>query len=153
MNGTNLVIIIGTVGKDPEVKSIKTANGDRKVASFSLATNEKFKDKQETSWHNVEVWGPLAEVVENYVTKGKALYVRGKIKYDQYEKDGVKKTFTKIVAEEISFVGAKDSGSSESSEPSVSATASATKNAEKNVAAYTNSPADSTPYDDGDLPF
>ncbi len=154
MNGTNLVVLIGTVGKDPETRTVKTAKGETKVASFSLATNKKRGEKEETQWHNIEVWGPVAEITEKYVSKGKNLYLRGELKYENYEKDGVKKSFTKIVVEELNFLdkkGDSTSAATASSSDSISVTSSETKQAEQKVAAYTNST--SVPYDDGDLPF
>ena len=82
----NKVILIGNVGKEPEVRAFP----DTKVANLTLATTEKFKDKQgnlqdATEWHNLQVWGKLAEIVEKYVKKGAQIYVEGKIKQESYK--------------------------------------------------------------------
>ena len=110
----NKVILVGNVGKDPEIKQI---NKDTKVASFTLATSETYKNKQgervaETEWHNIAVWRGLANVVEKYVKKGSLLYIEGKITNRNYEKDGQTKYFTEIVASEMKMLGKKDSSSS-----------------------------------------
>lgn len=106
----NKAQLIGNVGQDPEVKEV---NGN-KVASFSLATTERYKDKSGevktlTEWHNVSIWGKLAEIVEKYVKKGSKLYIEGKIKTDSYEKDGVKKYTTRIIGSEIKMLDSKPS--------------------------------------------
>lgn len=96
----NKAILAGRVGKDPEVRTL--SSGD-KVANFSLATSERYKDKngerkEITEWHNVSVFGNLAEkVVEPYIKKGQLLYIEGKIKTRSWESDGVKKYTTEIV--------------------------------------------------------
>jgi single-strand DNA-binding protein len=107
MSSVNKCIILGRVGQMPEVKAIQSGN---KVAKFSVATSEKYKDKagekkEDTTWHNIEVWGKLSDIVEQYVKKGDMIYLEGKIKTDSYEKDGVKKFSTKIVADTIQMLG------------------------------------------------
>lgn len=152
MNGTNIVILVGTVGKDPEVTTLtKKAGGEIKKATFSFATNKKRGENTDTQWHNIEVWGPVAEITEKYVTKGKALFLRGELRHEKYEKDGVTKTFTKIVVEELNFLpgGKNDGGSKES----VTAAASPTKKAEKEVADYTKTEESFSIESDDDLPF
>ena len=101
----NKVILLGRVGKQPEIKQV----GDSKVANFSLATSEKFKDKsgnkvENTEWHNVVFWGKQAELIEQYVGKGDELYIEGSIKTETYEKDGEKRYATKIKGSAITFV-------------------------------------------------
>lgn len=101
----NKVILLGRVGKQPEIKQV----GDNKVANFSLATSEKFKDKkgdkvENTEWHNVVFWGKQAELIEQYVGKGDELYIEGSIKTETYEKDGEKRYATKIKGSAITFV-------------------------------------------------
>lgn len=105
----NKVILIGRLGKDAEVKW--TPSGVS-VTRFSLATSERWKDKQsgewkeETEWHNVTQW--RAEALAQHLTKGKAICVEGKIKTRSYEdKDGQKRYSTEIVAEKVEFVGDK----------------------------------------------
>ena len=99
MAGVNKVILVGNLGKDPEVKSF--ANG--MVAKFTIATSESYKDKagnkvDQTEWHNVEVWGELAKIAEQYLRKGKKVYVEGSLRTDSWEDNGVKKYATKIKA-------------------------------------------------------
>jgi len=116
----NKVILIGNVGKDPEVNYIKE---DLPVAKFTLATSETYtKDGQKvtnTEWHNIVVWRGLAKVVENYVKKGAKLYLEGKITNRQYEKDGQTKYFTEIVVNQLQMLDSKNSsgGSNENSAP------------------------------------
>lgn len=96
----NKATLIGNVGADPEIKSLQS--GD-KVANISLATSERWKDKQtgerkeKTEWHRVVIFGKLAEVVEKYVTKGSKLYIEGKIQTRSWEQEGVKKYTTEII--------------------------------------------------------
>lgn len=100
----NKLIIIGNVGQTP---TIRTA-GETKIASFTVATTERFKDKEETEWHNVSVFGKLAEVVEKYVDKGSQLYVEGRIKTEKYtDKNGVERTATRVIANNIQMLGGK----------------------------------------------
>lgn len=98
----NRVILVGSLGKDPEVRTLE--NGT-KVASFSLATSESYKDKNDawqslTTWHNIVAWRGLSDKAEKLV-KGATVYVEGKISHREYEKDGVKRTTTDIVANSI----------------------------------------------------
>jgi len=113
MAGINRVILIGNLGKDPEVMTFD--NGVKK-ASFSLATTESYKNKEgakvdQTEWHNVVLWRGLAEVAEKYLKKGSQIYVEGKIKYRSYEQDGMKKYITEIYADSMTMLGTRrDSG-------------------------------------------
>lgn len=109
MAGVNKVILVGHTGKDPEIRVFE--NG-RKVASFSLATTETYKDKngervEKTEWHNVNFWGPLADIIEKYVKKGSKLYVEGKIRTRSYEQDGVKKYSTDIEGQALTMLDSK----------------------------------------------
>lgn len=106
----NKVILIGNVGKDPEVTYIKE---DVPVAKFSLATSETYRDKNgekvtNTEWHNIVVWRGLAKVVENYVKKGSKLYIEGKLTHRQYEVDGQTKYFTEIVCRELTMLDSRE---------------------------------------------
>ena len=95
----NSVTILGNVGKDPEIRS---TGGGTTVASFSIATSYKAKDREEvTSWHNLVAFGRTAEIVRDYVRKGSKLYVEGRLDYQQWEKDGQKHYKTVIVANEL----------------------------------------------------
>lgn len=122
MAGLNKVMLIGNVGKDPEVKYLE---GGVAVAKFPLATSESYKDKtgnrvEQTEWHNIVMWRGLAEVAEKYVKKGTQLFVEGKIRSRQYEdKDKNKKYFTEIVVDNFTLLGRKDdAGKSGSGAPS-----------------------------------
>jgi single-strand DNA-binding protein len=102
------------VGGDPQIRTV----GDRKVASFNLATTEKYKDRsgqmvENTEWHSVSVWEKLAEVVESYVKKGTLIYVEGKIKTEKYtDKDGNDRFATRIQASTLQLLGGKPEGNS-----------------------------------------
>jgi len=104
----NKVILVGNVGNDPEVRHISEGVA---VARFSLATSESYqKDGKRvdvTEWHNIVAWRGLAKVAEDYVKKGSLLYVEGKLKTQSYEKDGVKRYSTEIVADTFRMLGKK----------------------------------------------
>jgi single-strand DNA-binding protein len=109
MSGINKVILVGHVGKDPEVRYLE---GGVAVAKVTLATNETYKNKEgnkveQTEWHNVVMWRGLAEIVEKYVKKGQLLYVEGKIRTRSYGEEGNKKYFTEIVADQMTMLGGK----------------------------------------------
>ena len=113
----NKVILIGNLGKDPEVKVFQDGN---KVASFSLATTEKgFKTKsgidvpEKTQWHNIVVKGALAEVVEKYVHKGDKLCVEGKLEYRSYGEEAAKKYMTEIIVSSMEMLTAKSTSAPE----------------------------------------
>jgi len=110
----NKVILIGNVGKDPEIRQTK---GGTEVANFSLATSENWKDKNtgekqsRTEWHNITAFAGLASVVSNYIRKGSKIYLEGKIQTDQYEKDGQKMYATKIIMNDMVMLDSKGQGS------------------------------------------
>ena len=101
----NKIILIGTMGKDAEVRQV----GDKKVAQFSLATSKKYKDqsgqlKEDTQWHNIVLWGN--EGVYPYLIKGQLLYVEGEIKYREYKtKEDATKLITEVRAYSIQLLG------------------------------------------------
>lgn len=94
----NRATILGHLGKDPE---IRTMNSGDKVANFSIATSERWTKNGEkvekTHWHNIVVWGKLAEIVERYVKKGSKILIEGAIETREWEKDGVKRYSTEII--------------------------------------------------------
>jgi single-strand DNA-binding protein len=107
--GVNKAILVGHVGGDPEVQYVQE---NVPVAKFTLATNETYKNKDgervtNTEWHNIVVWRGLAKIVEQYVKKGSKLYIEGKISTRKYEKDGVVKYFTEIIAREMQMLDSK----------------------------------------------
>jgi len=116
----NKVILVGNVGKDPEVRHM---DNNLVVARFPLATSERWiKDGnrvEHTEWHNIVVWRGLAEIAEKYVRKGSHLYIEGKISSRTYDdKDGIKRYAYEIVADEMKLLGSKPSeGASQSSAP------------------------------------
>lgn len=108
----NKVILVGNAGRDPEIKSLPSGT---RIATFSLATNERRKDQdgnwtEHTEWHNLVVWDRLVDVVERFVTKGKQLYIEGRIRTRTYETDGQKKYFTEIHVRELELLGRADGG-------------------------------------------
>ncbi len=106
----NQVQLIGNLGKDPEVKDLDSG---KKVANFTLATNETYRSKNgekkvETQWHNIVAWDKTAEIIEKYVTKGREIILRGKLTTESYEtRDGDKRYVTKVVCDEVVLVGNK----------------------------------------------
>lgn len=109
MSGINKVILVGHLGRDPE---IRTLDSGAKVASFSLATTETYKNKEGqrmdvTEWHNIVAWRGLADISEKYLKKGNLVYIEGRLKTRTYEKDGVKKYITEIIADNLQMLGSK----------------------------------------------
>jgi single-strand DNA-binding protein len=117
----NKVILVGNTGKDPEVKYSPSGTP---IAKFSLATNERFKDRNDdwqdrTEWHNVVAWQRLAEIVGEYVKKGSKLYIEGKLHTSNWEdrENGVKRYRTEIVAHDIVLLGTHDGGDRQAEAP------------------------------------
>lgn len=106
----NKVQLIGNLGQNPEVKEL---NGGKKVAKFSLATNEIYRNKAgekvtDTQWHNLVAWGKTAEVIEKYLKKGSEVAVEGKILNRNYtDKEGVKRYITEIQVSDLLMLGGK----------------------------------------------
>ena len=114
MAGVNKVILVGNLGKDPEVRHLE---GGVSVAHFTLATNEYYKDKQgtrveRTEWHNISAWRGLADMADKYLKKGQQVYIEGKLRTRQYQdKDQQTRYITEIIADEISMLGGRPQGS------------------------------------------
>ena len=125
MAGVNKVILIGNLGKDPEVRYLDSGVA---VANFSLATTESYKNKEgervsQTEWHNIVLWRGLAEITEKYLKKGNSVYIEGKIRNRKWEdKDGNTRYTTEILADNMTMLGKKDAGSSETSESTTTTT-------------------------------
>jgi single-strand DNA-binding protein len=107
MPALNRVQIIGNLGKDPETRF--TPNG-AKVCKFSVAVTERWRggegeNRERTEWFNIEAWGKLAEICQEYLHKGQLVYLEGRLQTDQYEKNGEKRYFTKIVASGMQMLG------------------------------------------------
>jgi len=115
MASLNKAMIIGALGKDPEVRY--TAGGTA-VASFSVATTEKFKGKdgeweEKTEWHSVVMWGRQAEICGEFLAKGKSVYIEGRIQTRKWQdKDGKDRYTTEIVGEKMQMLSSKDGGGS-----------------------------------------
>lgn len=102
----NRVQLIGRLGKDPESKFTPTG---KKVCHFSLAVSNRWKDKngetkETTEWVNIEVWGRLGEVCQEFLKKGSLIFVEGRLKTDKYEEKGETRFFTKVVAQSLQFL-------------------------------------------------
>lgn len=109
----NKVIIVGNLGRDPEMRYTQSGMA---VASLAIATSRKWKNKQtnelqeETEWHRVSVFGQTAEACNNFLAKGRQVYVEGRLKTSSYDKEGVKHYSTEIVADTVQFLGGKEGG-------------------------------------------
>ena len=104
----NTVQLIGHVGNEPEIVNLESG---KKLAKFSVATNESYKNAKgekitDTQWHNIVAWGKTADLIENYVPKGKEVGIEGKLTNRSYEdKDGIKRYITEIVCHELLLLG------------------------------------------------
>lgn len=144
MASVNKVILIGNLGRDPEVRNMP--NGEA-VANFSIATTENWKDKSgnpqsKTEWHNIVMYRRLAEIAGEYLKKGRPVYIEGRLQTREWEKDGVKRYSTEIIAESMQMLGNKDEKNSSSGESSDHANE-----------APANKPADKFDDFDDDIPF
>ena len=114
MSGVNKVILIGRLGKDPEVRNLD--NG-AVVANFSIATSESYKDrttgekKEITEWHNIVLWRGLAEIAQKFLRKGDMVYIEGKLRTRSWDKEGVTRYTTEIVADNMNMLSPKSGGS------------------------------------------
>ena len=141
MAGVNKVILVGNLGKDPEVRHLD--NG-RAVANFPIATSETYKNKQgervtNTEWHNIVLWTPLAEIAEKFLKKGGQVYIEGKLTTRSWDdQDGNKRYTTEVVGRELTLLGSRPEGGNSS-------------DGGNNIS---ESPVSSIPEDDtDDLPF
>ena len=131
--GVNKVILLGNLGNDPDTKYTQ---GGMAICTLSIATTSVRKDKdgnqqEKTEWHRVKLFGKLGEIAGEYLKKGRQVYIEGRIEYGSYEKDGVKRSVTEVVADDVEFLTPKD----------------ATRKQEEPEAAFTDVETD------GDLPF
>ncbi len=148
----NKVMLIGNVGKDPEVRYLESGVA---VAKFPLATSETYTNKNgdritNTEWHNVVLWRRLAEVAEKYVKKGHPLYIEGKIRSRSYDdKEGIKRYITEIIGDNMQMLGKKSDGSQDAKGSEPSQASNANEGDAGSVDADTNIPVNG----DDDLPF
>src|SRR5690242_7430626 len=151
----NKVMLIGNLGKDPEVKY--TPSGTP-VAKLTVATNERFKDKDgqwqdRTEWHNVVLWQRLAEIAGEYLKKGSKVYIEGKLQTRSWEdkQSGQKKYMTEVVANDLVLLGGRGEGAGESGGYSRGATAG--NNFDQRTPEHEPASATSSPISDEDIPF
>lgn len=159
----NKVTLIGNLGQDPEVRRLESGVA---VAKFSIATTEKYKDRNgetqsQTEWHNVVVWRQLAELAEQYLKKGRQVYVEGKLTHRKWQdKDGNNRYTTEVVANNFRMLGSREGGGTGYTSNFPSAADAPVAQQKTNAPASTpasSTPAPSTPAADGgaeeDLPF
>jgi single-strand DNA-binding protein len=144
----NKVILVGNVGRDPEVKYVEQ---DVPFARFTMATSESYRAKngekvESTEWHNIVLWRGLAKVAEQYVKKGSKLFIEGKITHRQYEQDGVTKYFTEIVGNNMVMLDSKPQRE-DTGNPTPPPATSAMDNQQQNTSDVEE------PSGDDDLPF
>ena len=151
----NKVILIGNVGRDPEVRYL---DNNTPVASFSLATTEVYKNKngekvKNTEWHNIVLWRGLAQVAEKYVKKGNMLYIEGKIRTRSWDdKDGNKRYTTEIVGDNMQMLSKKDDGGGENTQSPTHLDEPA-KYSNNEVSTFDNDNVNVSNDDVDDLPF
>lgn len=150
----NKVILIGNLGKDPELKH--TSSGTA-VATMTIATNERFKDKSgewqdRTEWHNVVLWQRLAEIAGEYLKKGGKVYIEGRLQTRSWDdkQTGQKKYMTEVVANDLVLLGGRGEGGGESRGASASAGGN---NFDQSVPEAEHAPAGASPITDEDIPF
>ena len=150
MAGINKVILVGNLGKDPEVRYLE---GGTAVANFPIATSESYKDrssgekKTTTEWHNIVLWRGLAEIAEKYLKKGAQVYIEGKLKTRQWQdKEGNNRYTTEVVGDNLQMLGRKDDNNS------TAPTSTTTENIAPEVTPSTSEPDNSNNQVD-DLPF
>ncbi len=170
MRGVNKIILIGHLGKDPEVRHLESGVA---YARFTLATTETYFNKNtnektdETQWHNVVLWGGLTDVAEKYLKKGSPVYIEGKMTYRSYEQDGITKNFSEVRGWNMIMLGGRSGSGSGSygvppppSEPAYgdgnpsSQTGNIDSNARKSDSQSAASESENTSSNpDDDLPF
>jgi single-strand DNA-binding protein len=153
MAGVNKVILVGNLGADPEVRHLESGS---KVATISIATSESYTNKsgervEQTEWHRVELWDRLAELSEQYLSKGRTVYIEGKIRTNTYQdKEGITRYDKRIRATNMTFVGGRNEDTDTQS-PAPAAQSQRESAPSANVASST--PAASTASEADDLPF
>ncbi len=120
MSSLNKVLLIGRLGKDPEVRY--TTEGSP-VASFSLATSENWTDKngtrqERTEWHNIVAWNKLADICKQFLSKGRQVYIEGRIQTREYtDREGIKRRITEIIASQMVMLGSRPQGAEAGVQP------------------------------------
>jgi len=119
-DGLNKAMIIGNLSRDPELRKTQTGNS---IARLSVATNRTYFNKQtqerikETEWHKVTVWGKTADNCAEFLKKGSKVFIEGRLRTSSYEKEGVKRYVTEIIADNVTFLDSKSASKQEKSSP------------------------------------
>jgi len=148
MSGLNKIMLIGNLGRDPEIRY--TPEGAQ-VATFSIATSENWTDKsgtrqERTDWHNITAWNKLADLSKKYLTKGRQVYVEGRIHYREFtDRDGNKRSKPEITVSQIVLLGSRGQGMAESGAQPMEPIG--------NVAAEPDQPFGDAGITDSDIPF
>ena len=160
MAGVNKVILVGNLGADPEVRHLESGS---KVANISIATSESYTNRsgekvEQTEWHRVELWDRLADLCEQYLSKGRTVYIEGKIKTNTYQdKDGVTRYDKKIRATNMTFVGGRNEEADTTSNSGPSTASSSSQAPSPLPATSSNTPPaapiENTNAEADDLPF
>lgn len=156
MAGVNKVILVGNLGADPEVRHLESGS---KVANISIATSESYTNKsgervEQTEWHRVELWDRLAELAEQYLSKGRTVYVEGRIRTNTYQdKEGITRYDKKIRATNMTFVGGRNEGNDNPSDNPSESRSSASPATQPSAAPTTSSSATDSNVEADDLPF
>ena len=157
----NKVMLIGNVGREPEIRYLDGNNGGTKVATFTLATSEKYRDRsgelrENTEWHNIVAWRNSADVAEKFVHKGTQLYIEGRLRTRSYtSQDGSKKYTTEITVDNLQLLGKREGGIDEpypAPSPAPSPAPAPAPQPVRNTPAPAAPQPDLEPKDD-DLPF
>jgi len=158
--GINKVILVGNLGADPETRYTPSGTA---ITSIRVATSESWKDKQtgeqqeRTEWHRVEFFARLAEIAGEYLKKGSQVYIEGKLRTDEYEKDGIKRWSTKIIADEMQMLGGRSGGAGEgagfSGERRERGPARGPQSAPQRSAPSAPAAAQDSNFDDDEIPF
>ncbi len=161
MAGVNKVILIGNLGKDPEVRRLENGTA---VCSFPLATSESYNDRNtgqrvtNTEWHNIVMWRGLAEIAEKYLKKGNSIYVEGKLRTRSWEdQDKNMRYITEVVANEMTMLGGRSNNSEDNNQSQYgnnnAAANNSASNTSNNSASNSNQDDFANSDDDDDLPF
>jgi single-strand DNA-binding protein len=150
MAGINKAIIVGNLGRDPEISYTPAGLA---IAKFSIATSDEWKDKatgekkEKTEWHRIVAFGRLAEICGEYLSKGRQVYIEGRIQTSSWEKDGITRYSTEIIAANMQMLGSKGSGYDRNQ---VAADGPAYDGPEQNMSQDTSKNTEET---DDDIPF
>lgn len=156
MAGVNKVILVGRLGKDPDVRYLENGTA---VSNFPIATSETYKDrttgerKEQTEWHNIVLWRGLAEVAEKYLKKGDMVYIEGKLRTRNWEKDGITRYTTEVVGDNMTMLGNNSGGSNNGGSSDYSQQASGGYQDNSDSSGSTSSVDQSSEDVTDDLPF